>query len=907
MNIFYCRVGWMDYYQGTKNGDYPRNGGSYNLSQIGHEVYNFKASFGTYYGYVEPGGKIKIENLGAKKTDDFVDDVLVVWTATRPEGGTYIVGWYENATVYREIQHTPDNVLADRDDFEFLNYYIQSKTATLLDDNERTYKIDSMGQSLIWYGDEEANIAVLNYILSVKEASELFYTSSDVSDLQSNDKYVEAAALIDYLYQKNGTTKDFPGIDYFNSIRNRFNKMYSLDALMKYKDSLDIWDNVWEHGQGGMIHALRNNEQFRIFGSATSSDVKGLPVHQNRNGDFFAGPGNAIKGMASSLAYGMKFRNKFVNCVKAIANMQLETVDDFVQLENYLQENLDGKAAQMWVHKYLHMLYPEKFSQFHSSKFKKDVLCALGIIPVKSYYGMAGQLYQIKKHSTMNDFTLFAQVIYLNYPGIGRDDVYLINLKANNVANILSWIPETNVDVETEFFTNLYDNPRFQKQSSEDERNHLFVVRFNDRPLGILDCLSTKKTGEKVDFRMATWHSCFSESDVLSSKKEDTTSPLDNLDDLILVYSRYYAKFHKTSLIEKICDTNVDEYIEDFEKIEESLSMFTDKYPKDWKKLQENLSSEGIEGFVAELSNISKLYYGEIDESSPVVDASAMAPVAMVILQEQQPTEDELSEEWVSRLLGIYYPDKYTNIEEEYLDLVLEELEIPYSSEQKLIVKQTLVHNWINEKIMALDERPIVLNYIFNRAMLEWLGIGYKQEASESHYYHLHNVEEEVRKEFEKIDIEERIALVDDIEDSDFAYYRKPQEVEYVEMEDAKKSKALKRDPVKRIHALMMSGYKCEINPTHNTFISRKTGRPYLETHHFIPLEFQDDFKYSLDVEENIVCLCSNCHNEIHYGKDNAKLVSLLYEKRKELLRDVCLNVTEADLLQFAYRTYQDE
>ena len=104
---------------------------------------------------------------------------------------------------------------------------------------------------------------------------------------------------------------------------------------------------------------------------------------------------------------------------------------------------------------------------------------------------------------------------------------------------------------------------------------------------------------------------------------------------------------------------------------------------------------------------------------------------------------------------------------------------------------------------------------------------------------------------------------------------------------------------------MVLAGFKCEIDSTHETFISRSTGKQYVESHHLIPIEFHADFENSLDVEENIVCLCSNCHNRIHYGVDNAILIKQLFAKRKELLHDVGLNVTENQLLHDIYNTLE--
>ena len=95
--------------------------------------------------------------------------------------------------------------------------------------------------------------------------------------------------------------------------------------------------------------------------------------------------------------------------------------------------------------------------------------------------------------------------------------------------------------------------------------------------------------------------------------------------------------------------------------------------------------------------------------------------------------------------------------------------------------------------------------------------------------------------------------------------------------------------------ALEIAGYKCELDETHKTFIN-KIDKPYVEPHHLIPMCCQKDFEKGLDVAENVVALCSNCHNEIHYGKNAKKLIEKLYEKRKKLLESAEIGVTFKDL-----------
>lgn len=109
--------------------------------------------------------------------------------------------------------------------------------------------------------------------------------------------------------------------------------------------------------------------------------------------------------------------------------------------------------------------------------------------------------------------------------------------------------------------------------------------------------------------------------------------------------------------------------------------------------------------------------------------------------------------------------------------------------------------------------------------------------------------------------------------------------------------KTYPRDRQTAINALAHANYECEIDNNHPTFIRKKSNIKYTEPHHLIPMAFSDEFEVSLDVEENIVSLCSNCHNQIHYGKDADKLIAKLYEERKNNLKKVGIEISLDRLL----------
>ena len=80
------------------------NSGKYWKTNIGHEVFNLDKNpvDGRYYGYCPPDGVINITNLGAKKNDDTMSGVIVIYTTKiKNSSNREIVAFCENATIHR--------------------------------------------------------------------------------------------------------------------------------------------------------------------------------------------------------------------------------------------------------------------------------------------------------------------------------------------------------------------------------------------------------------------------------------------------------------------------------------------------------------------------------------------------------------------------------------------------------------------------------------------------------------------------------------------------------------------------------------------------------------------------------------------------------------------------------------
>ena len=160
--IVFLNVAWMEFYNGIQGKDQELSGGGSYVDEYGYgfEIFNFREIEGKVYGYVKPGGANNLVRLGAKQKDEFVSDITAVFTAKYKDGGTFIVGWYRNATLYKHYQ---ESIFEERKyRGQNIGYYVvaNAQDATLLSIDERLAlpKIPrrikgGMGQSNIWYAD----------------------------------------------------------------------------------------------------------------------------------------------------------------------------------------------------------------------------------------------------------------------------------------------------------------------------------------------------------------------------------------------------------------------------------------------------------------------------------------------------------------------------------------------------------------------------------------------------------------------------------------------------------------------------------------------------------------------------------------------------------------------------------
>ncbi len=188
--ILCCEIAWMEKYAGPEEN--VSSGGEYvKTNKFGHEEINFLEDDGYYHGFVQSSnGLINLNRIDSECFDDTLDDVLIVWCATRPHSKRTIVGYYNHAKVYKNMQKRVNS--------KYDGYYFEAKVedSKLLDVSERNFDFDeekkgNIGRANIWYADSNESINQIERIkLYIKELID-GESLNRLDSPNSDDKYVE--------------------------------------------------------------------------------------------------------------------------------------------------------------------------------------------------------------------------------------------------------------------------------------------------------------------------------------------------------------------------------------------------------------------------------------------------------------------------------------------------------------------------------------------------------------------------------------------------------------------------------------------------------------------------------------------------------------------------------------------
>lgn len=272
MMFVVCCIGWMTHYNGITEADTISRGGSW-PDEDKHEVFNFSRNGKFCYGYVQGGKRcFNLSKIAGKAVDsDSLENVLVIWVAPRKTGGLYIVGWYKNATVYRDYV----NIKGREYSFSAKAKY---EDCILLPDDERTFEVfrskhgqrGFLGRPRVWYGDYDSpevkkHVAdILSYINNYQDNNHKKVASKTFKvNVEQNKKIEETAVkvVINHYrrlgYKVQSVEKENKGWD-LEATKGRNTKRIEVKGLSGSEISVRISRNEYEK------MTAKNNSDYRL-------------------------------------------------------------------------------------------------------------------------------------------------------------------------------------------------------------------------------------------------------------------------------------------------------------------------------------------------------------------------------------------------------------------------------------------------------------------------------------------------------------------------------------------------------------------------------------------------------------------------------------------------------------------
>lgn len=220
------------------------------------------------------------------------------------------------------------------------------------------------------------------------------------------EKYDEAARKITDAASKNKI--EFTNDNDIQQAYGKFQDKYSPIVLKNLPDE-EVLETIFLHDgdNDNLCYALEFDKEYNFAGSIWGgSSYKYHLFKSNDDWKYGNSPklGKTITE-EEALNKGKAIRDSLVECCEIIENSSLETSDDYLNLEknlNKILKNIDVKASYIWIHKYFHMIFPDKFLYFHGKDWRKYLLNSLNIDSNYSYYFNEYQMMEIFKRTNLN-------------------------------------------------------------------------------------------------------------------------------------------------------------------------------------------------------------------------------------------------------------------------------------------------------------------------------------------------------------------------------------------------------------------------------------------------------------------------------------------------------------------------
>ncbi|MDQ6960960.1 MAG: HNH endonuclease [Mariprofundaceae bacterium] len=242
-SIILCRVGWMAKYDGSEN----IYRGNMQWSEEGAgELWNFKSGEDSIVrGFVmltaknkkgDLTGTINIDNIGALASDASSEGNTIIFYAPNPSNEkSYVVGWYENAKVYRTwvVDAGKKNIYRNKTEYSF---EVNKWDTFLILENKRNIEVINAqyaqaneikgsypGQNCVFFGS--------NNIRYVNEIYDKIKFKKNTENVESPDNFDDPS---EFFHTNEGKLR----------LKTHKKRERSVKLVKRFKDDLDSFDCI---------------------------------------------------------------------------------------------------------------------------------------------------------------------------------------------------------------------------------------------------------------------------------------------------------------------------------------------------------------------------------------------------------------------------------------------------------------------------------------------------------------------------------------------------------------------------------------------------------------------------------------------------------------------------------------
>lgn len=183
-------------------------------------------------------------------------------------------------------------------------------------------------------------------------------------------------------------------------------------SKLKALDGELLAETMFNHGnKSSLVYWLefKSDEEFQnsqFGGIAGGSAFKFGLYKRKEDGRWIAGSPTKSRELSldEAITLAREKRDMLVKGAQLIDQLDKNApASDYITLQKELEGVLNGLENAGWVHKYYHMLFPDKIDAFHSADWQKYYLMKMGLIPQgDGRYAMAGQFVELARDVGMS-------------------------------------------------------------------------------------------------------------------------------------------------------------------------------------------------------------------------------------------------------------------------------------------------------------------------------------------------------------------------------------------------------------------------------------------------------------------------------------------------------------------------